>query len=115
MGGVPEQALAAFRQGIEHFNRREFFEAHEVWETLWRATPGPEREVYHGLIQVAVTCLHLTRGNLAGAKYELAQARAHLAPSLPQAQGIDLAALLQQVEACLAQPSTQDFPLITIR
>lgn len=109
MGRVPEQALA---RGIEHFNQREFFEAHEVWEALWRATPGPEREVYHGLIQVAVTCLHLTRGNLAGAKYELAQARAHLAPFLPQAQGIGLAVLLQQVEVCLAQPSTQTFPTI---
>lgn len=105
---------SGFQQGIEHFNRREFFEAHEVWEALWRATPGPERAVYHGLIQVAVTCLHLARGNLSGARYELVRARAHLAPFLPQAQGIDLAALLQQVEACLTQPPPQPFPTIRL-
>ncbi len=108
-------SAGAFARGIEHFNRREFFEAHEVWETLWRATPGPERELYHGLIQLAVTCLHLTKGNIPGARYEMDRARTHLAPFLPRAQGIDLAELLQQIESCLARGSVQDLPLVVLR
>ena len=107
-------APAELTRGIEHFNQREFFEAHEVWETLWRATPGPERELYHGMIQLAVTGLHLTRGNVPGARYELDRARTHLTPFLPRAQGIDLTGLLQQIERCLAQGSAQDLPSITL-
>ena len=26
-----------FERGLRHFNAREFFEAHEVWEGLWHA------------------------------------------------------------------------------
>ena len=104
--------VEVLEQGIACFNRREFFEAHEVWETLWRATPGPERALYQGLIQVAVACLHLTRGNAAGARYELAQARGHLAPFLPSAQGIPLTELLESVERCLIRGSSAAFPTI---
>jgi hypothetical protein len=109
---IQNKLLEAFARGIGHFNRREFFEAHEVWEEIWRATPGPEREVYQGLIQLAVACLHLTRGNVAGAEYEVVRAREHLASFMPSALGIDLAALLKQVEACVAQRAVQDLPVI---
>ena len=49
-------------EGIRLFNERRFFDAHEVLETPWRGMAGAEREVYQGIIQVAMACLHAERG-----------------------------------------------------
>ena len=53
--------------GIVLFNRGDFFEAHEVWESLWMETFTPEKKFYQGLIQAAVGLLHFCNGNVAGA------------------------------------------------
>src|SRR4051794_6508369 len=39
--------------GILFFNRGDFFEAHEAWESLWMDTAGPDKTFYQGLIQAA--------------------------------------------------------------
>ena len=44
--------------GIVLFNRGDFFEAHEVWESLWMETFTPEKKFYQGLIQAAVALCH---------------------------------------------------------
>jgi len=51
-------------QGIAEFNRRRFFEAHEVWEELWHQYRHDDRTMLQGLIQVAVGCYHLQTNNL---------------------------------------------------
>ena len=40
---------------MSHFNRGEYFEAHEVWEGLWRAADrkGPVARFLQGLIRLA--------------------------------------------------------------
>jgi uncharacterized protein len=43
------------------------FHAHEVFEDAWKGEPGPERELWRGLAQLAVGLTHAARGNLAGA------------------------------------------------
>jgi hypothetical protein len=60
----PEDALL---RGVEHFNARRFFEAHETWEFGWHPAPEPERDFWQGLIQVAVGFTHVQRGNASGA------------------------------------------------
>ena len=68
-----------FQEGARLFNEGKYFEAHEAWELLWRRTPaGSEREVYQGLIQLAAACHHLVRGEAAGARGCLENARGHL-------------------------------------
>src|SRR6476469_7449491 len=57
-----------YLEGIEHFNRCDFFEAHESWEELWQDYTGPSRKFYQGLIQVAVCLHHFGNGNTRGAK-----------------------------------------------
>ncbi|MBC7171883.1 MAG: DUF309 domain-containing protein, partial [Polyangiaceae bacterium] len=37
------------RLGCDAFNRGAFFEAHEVWESVWVATDGPGRASIQGL------------------------------------------------------------------
>jgi hypothetical protein len=43
------------------------FHAHEVFEAAWKSVPGPERELWRGLAQVAVGLTHARRGNARGA------------------------------------------------
>ena len=43
------------------------FQAHEVFEAAWKSVPGPGRELWRGLAQVAVGITHARRGNAGGA------------------------------------------------
>jgi predicted metal-dependent hydrolase len=54
-------------QGLRLFNAGEYFEAHEALEDAWNAEPGKVRELYRGILQIAVVYLHVTRGNYNGA------------------------------------------------
>lgn len=56
----------AYEHGIALFNAWDFFEAHEEWEHAWNATSGQRHDFYQGLIQMAVTLVHLQRGNRLG-------------------------------------------------
>jgi uncharacterized protein len=61
-----------FQQGVDHFNARRFFEAHDVWEELWLRAPEPEKNFLQGLIQLAAGWHHYLRGNSSGAESLLA-------------------------------------------
>jgi predicted metal-dependent hydrolase len=52
--------------GVVLFNRGDFFEAHEVWESIWMEA-GPDKKFYQGLIQAAVALCHFCNGNGRGA------------------------------------------------
>ena len=67
-----------FQDGIDFFNAGQYFEAHEVWEDLWRLTRGPLRFFYQGLVQAAVGLHHLSKGNLNGASAQLQKSLAKL-------------------------------------
>ena len=54
-------------EGLRLFNAGEYFEAHEALEDAWNAEPGKVRELYRGILQIAVVYLHITRGNYNGA------------------------------------------------
>jgi rubrerythrin len=53
--------------GLRLFNAREYFDAHEALEDAWNAEKGKVRELYRGILQVAVVYLHVTRRNYNGA------------------------------------------------
>ena len=71
---------------------------------------GPEREFYKGLIQVAVSLLHFTNGNLRGARKLYHSSRKYLAPFRPQHQGIDLNVLFDQFQRCYAELLAEEGP-----
>src|SRR3954464_1839248 len=102
--------------GIEHFNKCDFFEAHEVWEELWADTQGEPRRFYQGLIQAAVCLHHFGNGNIRGAKKLYHSSRAYLEEYRPLRLGLDLENLLREFEACLQEvvASTEEFPKIDI-
>lgn len=48
--------------GRAAFNRGAYFEAHELWEEVWRGLAGTERTFVQGLIQIAGGLHHLGEG-----------------------------------------------------
>src|SRR5436309_10484687 len=56
-------------------SRRNFFGAHEAWETAWKQARGTgEEELFKGLSQMGAGYVHLLRGNAHGAKTLLRRA-----------------------------------------
>jgi uncharacterized protein len=86
--------VEGYRRGIALFNTQYFFDAHEVWEDVWREASGSEKKFLQGLIQVAVAFHHHSTGNLAGACSLLERARKNLAHYPAHFGGIGLTALL---------------------
>lgn len=86
------------QEGIALFNRREYFEAHEALETAWRAEPGPIRDLYQGILQVAVAYYHLLRGNYRGASKMFHRCRPWLAQFPETCQGVDLVRFRHDVD-----------------
>jgi predicted metal-dependent hydrolase len=105
-----------YLEGIEHFNKCDFYEAHEVWEELWADYQGPSRRFYQGLIQVAVCLHHFGNGNTRGAKKLYFGSRAYLEDYRPKHLGIDLEKLLAQLEICCREllESKEEFPRIEV-
>jgi len=94
----PGERRRLFQEGIDLFNRGDFFLAHEAWEEIWRSTTPEPRELFQGLVQVAAA-LHqiLDLKRRIGPRNTLAKARAHLEPCAPVTCGVDVAALLDDV------------------
>src|SRR3981081_3156347 len=57
-----------YLHALDLFNRACFFDAHEVWEDVWRAAPPEEKKFLQGLIQIAVAFHHHSTGNIIGAR-----------------------------------------------
>jgi uncharacterized protein len=89
-----------FQHGLALFNAREFFDAHEVWEDVWRAAPAEQKKFLQGLIQVAVALHHHSRGNLDGARSLLARAQRNLSEYPESYVGVDLAGVRSTIAHC---------------
>ena len=86
-----------YRLGIRHFNAREFYDAHEVWEDVWRESDGMEKRFLQGLIQAAVALHHHSTGNVVGACSLMERARRNLAGCPEEFGGIRLGELLESL------------------
>jgi predicted metal-dependent hydrolase len=88
--------------GILFFNRRDFFEAHEVWEDLWAESTGTERRFYQGLIQAAVALYHFGNGNRRGALRLYRSSQDYMKTAGALYLGLDVTRFWQQMEVCCA-------------
>ena len=89
--------------GIEQFNRGEFFEQHETLELLWRAERRDIRYLYQGILRIGVAFHHLRRLNHHGTVYMLTRGPRYLAPFAPRCQRVDVAALLRDAASALQE------------
>jgi uncharacterized protein len=77
---------------FECFNRRLYFEAHDVLEELWLADrTGPNYAFYKGLIQLAGAFVHLQKNRLrpSAALFKLADANLEKYPPLHERLRVD--------------------------
>jgi predicted metal-dependent hydrolase len=54
-------------EGLRLFNAGKYFESHEALEQAWNEEKGPVRDLYRGILQIAVVYLHIKRRNYNGA------------------------------------------------
>jgi uncharacterized protein len=103
--------LPAIRAALQLVREGDGFAAHEVLEDLWRAAEPGERDLYQGLVHVAVATYQEQRGNAVGRGRQLEKARRRLAPYAPGYQGLDIAALRSWCEASLAADRCPVLPI----
>ncbi len=108
---APLDVAATVRSGVRLFNRGRYLEAQQVWEERWREAPSHDRAFLEALVQLAAG-LHLRtrRGATRGAVHLLGQAVIALDDYRPAAHGVDVEALIADVDACIAWLRTLDRP-----
>ena len=98
---LPEDEV--LRRGGALFDGGMYWEAHEVWEEVWRMRAGrPDRDFLKGIIQGAAGMWHATQGNYKGAASVLARAADYLEPYRPAKDGIDVNALADALREAAA-------------
>jgi hypothetical protein len=111
---------AKFRRGLEQFNSREFFDAHESWEEIWLNSPEPHKTFLQGIIQISAAFHHYTYGNMKGTRSLLEAGLRRVGPFPPQYAGIHLELLREAargwIEALAAggNPGSEKVPRIDL-
>ena len=90
---------AAFKRGLEEIRAGHYFEAHEELEEAWHAAPAEERDFFQGLVHVAVAWYQAGRERPIATDRQLEKAARRLAAFAPTHRGVDVDAVLAQVEA----------------
>jgi predicted metal-dependent hydrolase len=85
------------------FNRKLFFECHDLLEERWSGSRGEEREFLQALIHLSVGLYHIAAGNHVGARNLLERAISGLEPFAPERSGLDVSALLSRARVCLGK------------
>jgi hypothetical protein len=88
-------------EGLRLFNAGEYFEAHEALEDAWNEEPGPVRNLYRGILQIAVVYLHIRRGNYNGAVKVYARSQRWIKDWPDVCRGIEVGQLRRDAEAVI--------------
>jgi uncharacterized protein len=102
---------ADLERGLDLARSGEYFAAHEALEDAWRAAEPAEKDFFQGLVHVVVAWYQAGRGNETGCTRQLEKAARRLTPFAPDHRGVDVAALLAQVEAAQGLGSLELRPL----
>jgi predicted metal-dependent hydrolase len=83
----------SYQHGLELARAGRYFDAHEAFETAWRACDEHERDFFQGLVHVVVSAYQRERGRPVAAESQRVKALRRLAPYEPSHRGVDIAAL----------------------
>jgi len=100
------------QSGIDAFNRRYFFEAHDAFEEIWMSERGEAVQFYQGLVQISTGFYHLQMKNMKGAKSQLNKGLQKLNNYKPLYENILLDSLLFEIQHCIEQLNTVSLPKI---
>jgi uncharacterized protein len=104
------QLTPQFFEGIDLFNREEFFECHEVLEDVWNLQVDPEKQLTQGVIQLAVGLYHARRDNFVGAVKLITRALERIDRSVDLTMPLDLKQLRADAAAALDAVREQRVP-----
>lgn len=90
-------------EGLRLFNAGEYFEAHEALEAAWKEEKGSVRELYRGILQIAVVYLHITRRNYNGAIKVYGRSQRWLKDWPDICRGVYVEELRRNAEAVIAE------------
>jgi len=88
----------AYQDGLELARAGRFFDAHEAFETAWRACAEAERDFFQGLVHVVVSAYQRERGRPVATERQRLKALRRLAAYEPVHRGLDVAALRAGLE-----------------
>lgn len=89
--------------GIERFNKKQYWLAHEALEDAWNDETGLIRDLYRGILQAAVVYHHISKQNFRGAMKVYQRSQKWLKPLPDICQGVDIARLRADLDATIAE------------
>ena len=90
-----------FLKALNLFNDQKWYEAHDAFEDIWNTIDGDERQIIQGILQVAVSQFHLSKGNLNGATILLGEGLGRIKNRTKINLGIDLQTFCKCLEELL--------------
>ncbi|MCI0692567.1 DUF309 domain-containing protein [candidate division KSB1 bacterium] len=94
-----ENLHARLEEGINFFNREYFFEAHDALEELWmEAREQTQRDLFHGLVNIATGFYHYRMGNRKGMQSQLQKGFDKLSQVPQRCFGVNVEKLLDDVQ-----------------
>ena len=94
----------SYQHGLELARDGRFFDAHEAFETAWRACPDPERDFFQGLVHVVVSAYQRGRNRPVAAERQRLKALRRLAAYEPSHRGLDVTALRAALDRAEPDP-----------
>ena len=88
-------------QGIDQFNRGDFYDCHDTLEAIWMVAPIPEKPFFQGILQLAVALYHLSNHNWRGAAILLGEGMRRLEPFEPDYCEVNVSDLLDRASLWL--------------
>jgi len=115
-----------FLEGLELFNRQEFYDCHDLIEDLWLQESSDKQPFLQGIIQAAVAFFHYQQGKWGAARTMMKQSIDKLATYPRLHGGIDLGkfrselrvwkqALDEAIRRGSRAPLDLEYPLISLR
>lgn len=92
-----------FVEAVSLFNRRYYWETHEVLEDLWMVEQGERRLFYQGIIQAAAALYHVLNANPKGVIKLAEESVRKLLPYAPSYMDLNLDELISSIENYLSQ------------
>jgi uncharacterized protein len=98
-------------EGLQCYQKQEFFEAHEHWEGVWLRCNEPAKTLLQALIQVTAAFHHLKRGNRAGTASLLRRGLRRLEGFPAEYEGVAVEGLRTSIRGWLEALGPEDAPL----
>ena len=96
-------------EGIDFFNREYFFEAHDAIEELWMdAREQTQRDLFHGLVNIATGFYHYRMGNQSGMQSQLQKGAERLSHVPSRCFGVNVERLLEEIRPYIRK---EDLPV----